>query len=206
MLADKSAAKNAQRQCDFVDANLSASWSAALASSEIAKSHTNLSANHNADIHRRCVRRFPLTIQTLLGNCPDASPDAARTAAVITKSFANLRANLGASFGAYIHRRLVRRFPPTARMRLGGYPVIARIIQETLRRTLRKHCPSITWTPTGCCPDDSVDTAPDITSDAAWKLRQIYASIISDIAWQLPGHCPDADRLNALIVRWMLRR
>ena len=78
------------------------------------------------------------TTRKLPGNCPDDSPDAARTAAVITKSFANYRANFGANFGADIHRRLVRRFPPTARTPRGRRPVIARIIRRTLRRSPRR--------------------------------------------------------------------
>jgi len=60
---------------------------------------------------------------------PDATSDTARTAAAIAKSFANQRAN----FGANIHRSLVRRFPPTARTRLGSCPAIARMIHRMLR-------------------------------------------------------------------------
>jgi len=95
------------------------------------------------------------TARKLPGNCPDDSADtapdttldaartAAWTAAVITKSFANHRANFGANFGANIHRSLVRRFPPTARTRLGSCSVIARMIHRMLRRTLRGNCPEI---------------------------------------------------------------
>lgn len=36
----------------------------------IAKSPTSRCGNHGADIHRRCVRRFPTTARTLLGSCP----------------------------------------------------------------------------------------------------------------------------------------
>jgi hypothetical protein len=54
----------------------------------------------------------------------DAMPDAAWTATAIAKSSANHRAN----FGADIHRRLVRCFPLTARMRLGNCPDANRIL------------------------------------------------------------------------------
>jgi hypothetical protein len=77
------------------------------------------------------------TARQLPGNCPDDSPDTARTpawtAAVIAKPFANHRANFGANFGADIHRRFVRSFPPTAWIRLGSCPEIARIIHRMLR-------------------------------------------------------------------------
>ena len=65
---------------------------------------------------------------------PDAMPDAAWTATAKAKSSANHRAN----FGANIHRRLVGRFPPTARTRLGSCPAIPRMIHRTLRRTPRR--------------------------------------------------------------------
>ena len=54
----------------FVDANLAASWSAAWTSAGITKSPASRCGNHGADIHRRCVRRFPTTPRTLLGSCP----------------------------------------------------------------------------------------------------------------------------------------
>jgi len=80
---------------------------------------------------------FPDASGKLPGCCadatPDTAPDAARTAAAIAKSFANHRANHRANFGADIHRRLMRRFPLTARMRLGSCSAIARMIHRMLR-------------------------------------------------------------------------
>jgi hypothetical protein len=54
----------------FVDANLSASLSAAWTSLEIAKSPANPFANNGADIPQRCMRHFPPSARTLLGSCP----------------------------------------------------------------------------------------------------------------------------------------
>lgn len=78
-----------------------------------------------------------LLLGQFTGHCADDSPDTARsatrTAVVIARSFAHLRANLGAD----IHQHLVRRFPPTARTRLGNCSAITRMIRRTLRRMLR---------------------------------------------------------------------
>jgi len=81
---------------------------------------------------------------------PDATPDAAWTAAAIANSFANHRANFGANFGANIHRSLVRRFPPTARTRLGSCPAIARMIHRMLRGRYGGHYGG---RHAGCCAD-----------------------------------------------------
>ena len=57
----------------FVDANLSASWSAAGTSAAIAKSLANRCSKHGADIQRCFARRFKPTARTLLGSCPAIS-------------------------------------------------------------------------------------------------------------------------------------
>jgi hypothetical protein len=73
---------------------------------------------HSPALHEMFPGNCSDTAQKLPGDFPDDSPDASWTAAVITKSFANHRAD----FGADIHRRFVRRLPPTARTRLGNCP------------------------------------------------------------------------------------
>jgi hypothetical protein len=45
----------------------------------------------------------------------------------------NVRLRSVCGLDAGIHRRLMRRFPPTARTRLGSCPVIARMIHRMLR-------------------------------------------------------------------------
>ena len=126
----------------------------------------------------------PDAARTLPGNCPDDSPDAARMLRrTLQRTLRRMPRRMlrGANFGADIHRRIVRRFPPTAWTRPGNYPEIARTRtgsghscgltadwswtgrgcghlaghSPTSARTLPVHCPDASRILPGCCPDDS---------------------------------------------------